>query len=152
MEKLIENLDFKAVFDMVMSLEKFSIKDRKSADGRGIYFLWRDDIVTYIGISQCISNRLFNSRNSHCIEKDFNYYSFINIELENKELEYYEYNLISLFKPSDNGTNKGFKNFDYLDLSYKEKKEAIHKKQAINRCMLISEIWNIIDLDLKNYV
>jgi hypothetical protein len=145
MEKLIENLDLKAVFEMVMSLEKFSINDRKSANGRGIYFLWRNDIVTYIGISQCISNRLFNGRDPHCIEKQFNYYSFINIELENKELQFYEYNLISLFKPSDNGTNRGFKNFDFLDLSYKEKKEAIDEKQAIARCMFLADVWKILD-------
>jgi hypothetical protein len=145
MEKLIENLDFKEVFDMVMSLEKFSITDRISVDGRGIYFLWRDDIVSYIGISQCISNRLFNGRDPHCIQKDFNYYSFINIELENRELEFYEYNLISLFKPSDNGTNRGFKNFDFLDLSYKEKKEAIDKKEAIARCMFLADVWKILD-------
>ncbi len=148
MEKLIENLDFKAIFNMVMSLEKFCIKDRNSANGRGIYFLWRDDIITYIGISQCISNRLFSSRSPHCVEKKFNYYSFINIELENNELEYYEYNLISLFKPSDNGTNKGFKNFDFLDLSYKEKKELIDKKQAYDNADLFinavkkAGLWN----------
>jgi hypothetical protein len=133
-----------------LNLEKFSINDIKSANGRGIYFLWRDDIVTYIGISQCISNRLFSSRTPHCLTKDFNYYSFINIELENYQLEYYEYNLISLFKPKDNGTNKGFKNYDFLNLSYKEKKEAIDRKEAIDNCMLMMDFYKL-DLDLRNY-
>jgi len=143
-KQLIKYRNFNNIFNSVISLKRHSIKDRSNADGRGIYFLYKDNIIVYIGISQCIYTRLFGSREPHCEEKDFDSYSFINLELENRDLEFYEYELISLFKPKDNSQHRGFNNYQYLPIEYKNLKEDFDKKQAYKNALIMSSFFDYV--------
>lgn len=127
MKNLIINEDYNGIFDYVMNLKKFNIEEKHNADGTGIYFLFNNDIITYIGISQNIYNRIFCSRTSHIENKDFNSFAFVNIDLDNRDLEFFEYFLISFFHPCDNRQHRGFYHYDFLNIEYKNKKENIEK-------------------------
>lgn len=144
MENLIINEDYNGIFNYVMNLKKFSIEEKDNANGNGIYFLFNDDVITYIGISQNIYNRIFCCRTPHIEEKDFNYFSFINIDLDNRSLEFFEYFLISFFNPNDNRQHRGFFHYDFLNIDYKNKKEEFEQKKrwefAINMSKRLG--WN----------
>lgn len=131
MKNLILKNDYNGVFNYVMNLKKFDINDSKKLNGKGIYFLFNDDVITYIGISQDIYNRIFCSQASHIDNKIFNKYAFINLDLDNRDLEFYEYFLISLFMPYDNHKHRGFSNYEFLNNDYKIKKEKFDEFKKI---------------------
>jgi hypothetical protein len=137
LRKLIEGYRFNEIFDKVMLLKRYSAEEKTKAKGVGIYFLFKNNIITYIGISQCIYNRLFDGRTPHFGEKDFDSFSFINLNLCNRDLEFYEYELISLFKPKDNNQNRGFLNYEYLQTEYKCLKEDFDKSFAYKNALLM---------------
>jgi hypothetical protein len=67
MEELIRLQDYKGIFDYVFNLPKHT-KDVTGSSG--IYFLFKEDIIVYIGISKNIHERILGSR-GHIIYKDF---------------------------------------------------------------------------------
>ena len=142
MKNLIINEDYNGIFDYVMNLKKFTIKEKENANGTGIYFLFKDDVITYIGISQNIYNRIFCCITPHINEKDFNGFSFVNIDLINDELEFFEYFLISFFHPCDNKKHRGFFHYDFLNNDYKIKKEEFEEIERYKMALEISNIFN----------
>jgi hypothetical protein len=134
MEELIKLECYNEVFNLVMNLKKFTTKD-KAPNESGIYFLFKENVVTYIGISQNINDRILGSR-GHIFEKDFDYFAFIQINKCNRDLEKIEYSLISFFNPMDNSSNKGFDLHKFLPLDYKEIRDANAWKRAIENAEL----------------
>jgi len=129
-QEAIKNQDFTMVFKSVLDLKKYSFNS-DFENKKGIYFLWCDNIITYIGISQKIFDRIYNCRTPHVNDKIFNYVSFYELDLINKDLEFYEYELISLFKPKDNNQNRGFLNYNFLPINYKLIKEKFEKNKQV---------------------
>ena len=134
MEKLIEQGKFKELFEFIINLQRLTIYDYNICKS-GIYFLFKDDIITYIGISQNINERIFGSR-GHYLEKDFDSFSYIEINKCNRDLEKIEYSLISFFHPKDNCINRGFLFYEYLPIDYKLKIENQKRNSAYKNAEL----------------
>jgi hypothetical protein len=127
MEKIIENLEFENIFDLVYNIKKYSSKNDCTLK-RGIYFLFNDDIITYIGISQNINESIFDGRTAHKTNKKFNNYSFLEIDKPNNELEILEKILINYFDPKDNTLYSYKKYVENLPIWYKTKNENYKKE------------------------
>jgi hypothetical protein len=136
--ELIKTKKYQDLFNHVYNLKKYKKYDNKKIENKsGIYFLWRGDVITYIGISQEIYNRIYDSRTPHIHSKDFDFVSFEEIDMNNRSLEEYEYTLISLFNPRDNSANRGFTLYEYLPTEYKEHKEKKGWEEAERDAMIM---------------
>ena len=145
MKNYIENLDFENIFNEVFSLKKYTKKQgKKCSNFEGIYFLWDNDIITYIGISQSISQRLFYSRDPHIKNKIFTHYSFVEIKKENRELEKLESILINFFDPIDNSTCKGQLFVDKLPKYYYNKIKTHEKNLSYENAKKMMYYFNLI--------
>lgn len=133
MENLIKLQDFKGIFEYVFKLERHK---KSASNSSGIYFLFKDEVVVYIGISQNIYERVLGSR-GHILSKNFDSFSFIEINKDNRDLEKLEYFLISFFHPIDNSTNRGFELYTNLPLEYKEKRERKELNLAYQNALLM---------------
>jgi hypothetical protein len=143
MEKLILNKEFDKIFKEVFSLKKYKNPDNLEyfdhLNGRGVYFLFVDDIITYIGITQNFEDRLFTGWSPHFYNKKFTHYSILEIEKPNTELEKPEYILINFFDPKDNikGSNKLF--VDKLPVDYYNHLKAFEAFEAKRRIAMAIE-------------
>jgi hypothetical protein len=144
--QLIKQNKYNELFDYVVNLKKYRIKDAKEIKNTyGIYFLWRNDVITYIGISQKIYDRIYNSMSRHIDIKTFNYVSYVEIDLDNKKLQEFEYKLISFFKPKDNCTNRGFELYNNLPSNYKKIREKQSEIENKLRLDFLSDVYKLID-------
>jgi hypothetical protein len=152
--ELIKTKKYQDLFNHVYNLKKYKKHDTNEIGNvSGIYFLWRGDVITYIGISQGIYNRIYDSRTPHVDSKYFGYVSFEEIEMNNKDLEQYEYTLISLFSPRDNRTNRGFELYKHLPTEYKKNKKNKDdnemEKEFIFRDKIMQEVFGEIKIPCK---
>jgi len=134
MEKIINDLDFENIFNRVFELERF-VSECECSNKSGIYFLFKNDIIVYIGISQSISQRLFTGRTPHKDEKNFNEYAYIEIDKENFFLQKLEFILINFFNPEYNSLNRKQVFLEHLPKEYKDKIERIQKENAYKNAM-----------------
>lgn len=81
-------------------LERCSI-DITNEGISGIYFLWKDDVVVYVGQSTNVYSRV----KQHKCEKDFDKVTFIRLKNEKDILNDWEGLFINLIKPKLNGIN-----------------------------------------------
>jgi len=87
----------------------------------GIYFLFKDDVVVYVGKSNySIQQRLF----THKLNKKFDYAKYIQVN-RMVDLNNAEYVYINLFNPFYNKTLKNNDYFDAVRSGYKAKKDIV---------------------------
>ena len=119
MEKFINELDFENIFKEVFELKRLTNKNECTGES-GIYFLFEDDIVVYIGITQNFHNRIFEGRTPHIESKEFDSYSILPIKKENYILEKLEDVLINFFNPEYNVTKRKQVFLNELPKDYRE--------------------------------
>ena len=119
MEKIINELDFKNIFKEVFKLKRLTKEDECTGEP-GIYFLFENDIVVYIGITQNFHNRIFEGRNPHIESKEFDSYSILSIKKENYILEKLEDVLINFFNPEYNVSKRKQVFLNELPKDYRE--------------------------------
>jgi hypothetical protein len=131
MKKYLENRDTENTFNEVMKLERIPVNQRENNSQIGIYFLWINDVIVYIGMSNSsIDDRIFGGGwggHIHDKNKIFNYYSYVNLENYN-EIRKHENFLINLFNPYFNIQLKNFFYDHNLNKNYKLKREKINNK------------------------
>lgn len=131
MKKYLENRDVNNTFIEVLNLEKIPINQRENNSQIGVYFLWLNDVIVYIGMSQSsINDRIFGGGwggHIHDKNKMFNYYSYFNLE-NYFEIRQHENFLINLFNPYFNIMEKNFRYEDNLNNNYKIKRKKINDK------------------------
>ena len=122
MKKYLENRDTENTFNEVMKLERIPVNQRENNSQIGIYFLWINDVIVYIGMSNSsIDDRIFGGGwggHIHDKNKIFNYYSYVNLENYN-EIRKHENFLINLFNPYFNTMEKNFGYENNLNNNYK---------------------------------
>lgn len=133
MKKYLENRDTDNTFIEVLKLEKIPVNQRKNDSQIGVYFLWLNDVIVYIGMSQSsINDRIFGgSRKGHIQNENkiFSHYSYFNLENYYK-IRQHENFLINLFNPYFNIMEKNFGYDDKLNNDYKLKRNKINDKIA----------------------
>jgi hypothetical protein len=142
LEKQIKKHDFKGIFETILSLNKYNNK-KDCTSNSGIYFLWQDDIIVYIGISQNIHERLYSGRDPHFEMKKFNYYSFVEIQKENEYLNKLEFVLINFFNPIDNSMMRKQIFLNELPIDYKNKIKIYEQKKALENAMMFHYYFNL---------
>jgi hypothetical protein len=148
--ELIKTKKYQDLFNHVYNLKKYKKHDTNEIENvSGIYFLWRGDVITYIGISQEIYNRIYDSRTPHIYSKDFDFVSFEEINMNNRNLEKFEYNLISLFKPRDNGLNRGFSLYENTPIEYKNKRDKKEEEESNLNAMIAIKAMNDVFGEIK---
>jgi hypothetical protein len=122
MEKYLKNRNVEKTFNKVMQLDKIHIEEISNNLKKGIYFLWLNNAIVYIGMSEkSMTNRIFGNGgwDGHIQEntKAFNYYSYYNVSNVDdiRELEIF---LINIFNPYYNVVSKNFNYEDKLDKNY----------------------------------
>ena len=131
MKKYLEKRDTENTFNEVMNLEKISVKQKQNNSDYGIYFLWLNDVIVYIGMSDVsINDRIFGGGfggHIHDKNKIFNHYSYFNLSNED-DIKLHESFLINLFNPYFNIQLKNFFYDHNLNKNYKLKREKINNK------------------------
>jgi len=120
MENFINELDFKNIFKEVFELKRLTNQNECSGES-GIYFLFEDDIIVYIGITKHFNDRIFNGRTPHIESKEFDSYSILPIKKENYILEKLEDILINFFNPEYNVSKRKQVFLNELPKDYREK-------------------------------
>lgn len=88
--------------DAIDNLIKYKVSDLSdNLPLLGVYFLFKDDELIYIGRS----TRLFKRIKSHISQKDFNYFSFVKCDTF-YNADYMERTLINKYKPKLNNVLK----------------------------------------------
>jgi hypothetical protein len=133
MKKYLENRDTENTFKEVMNLKKIPVDQRENDSTIGVYFLWLNDVIVYIGMSNSsIDDRIFGGGwggHIHDTNKIFNHYSYFNLE-NYHEIRSYENFLINLFNPYFNIMEKNFGYEDKLNEDYKFKRNKMNDKIA----------------------
>jgi hypothetical protein len=131
MKKYLKNRDVNNTFIEVLKLEKIPVNQRENNSQIGVYFLWLNDVIVYIGMSQSsINDRIFGGGfggHIHDKNKIFTHYSYFNLQ-NYYEIKSHENFLINLFNPYFNIMEKNFGYENKLNDDYKLKREKINNK------------------------
>ena len=131
MENSINKLDFKTIFKETFSLKKYDkINKNDCTSNSGIYFLHINSFISYIGISQNISDRLFFGREPHIYNKFFTHFSYVEIKKDNYDLQKLERILINFFNPIDNSSQRNQLYLSELPKDYADKIYNFELKKA----------------------
>lgn len=111
----------------------------------GIYFLFKNEKIVYIGQSKKIFNRII----SHCYSKDFD--SFTYIECKENELNELEFEFIAKHKPELNSfdglKSSKYKTFNFLKMNM-DKEEFFLLKKFIKKNKIYPQIFNYYDITI----
>jgi hypothetical protein len=133
MKKYLENRDIDNTFKEVMNLKKIPVDQRENDSTIGVYFLWLNDVIVYIGMSNSsIDDRIFGGGFGGHINdqnKIFTHYSYFNLQ-NYYEIKSHENFLINLFNPYFNIMEKNFRYENKLNEDYKLKRNIINDKIA----------------------
>ena len=141
MEKIINELDFENIFKEVFELKRLTNKNECTGKS-GIYFLFEDDIIVYIGITKNFHNRIYEGRTSHIESKQFDSYSILPIKKENYILEKLEDILINFFNPEYNVSKRKQLFLNELPKDYREIAENKQIERSRNAAMQMMYFFN----------